>query len=222
MTAEMDETSPQASKQGLSTTRVAALTDGVFAIVLTLLVLDLHAPAASTYAQLLSELEQLTPQFISFVVSFAVVAVFWYGHHMELHFIVRSDRVHLWITLGFLLTICFVPFSASLLGKNQQMPLADSLYAANLCLAGIARYAHWVYATMGLRLVDSDINPGLIRHVRRVFMLVPLLYVAAAALAWASTIAALVCFTLIPFLYIKSAPQTRHLTSLPPESVRRT
>jgi uncharacterized membrane protein len=198
-----------------------ALTDGVFAIVLTLLVLDLQAPAASTYAQLLNELERLTPKFISFVVSFAVVAVFWYGHHMELHFIVRSDRVHLWITLGFLLTICFVPFSASLLGKSQQLPLAASLYGANLCLAGMARYAHWVYATTGFRLVDSEIDPGLVRHVRRIFMLVPLLYVAAAALAWASTVVAMVCFTLIPFLYIKSAPQTRHLTSLPRESARR-
>jgi uncharacterized membrane protein len=146
------------------------LTDGVFAIVLTLLVLDLQAPAASTYAQLLNELERLTPKFISFVVSFAVVAVFWYGHHMELHFIVRSDRVHLWITLGFLLTICFVPFSASLLGKSQQLPLAASLYGANLCLAGMARYAHWVYATTGFRLVDSEIDPGLVRHVRRIFI----------------------------------------------------
>jgi TMEM175 potassium channel family protein len=182
---------------------------------LTLLVLDLHAPTAANANQLLDSLRQLAPQFVSFVVSFAVVGVFWYGHHMELHFVVRSDRVHLWITLFFLLTISFVPFSASLLGKNQHLPLAASLYGANLCLAGVARLIHWTYATAGRRLVDSNIDTGLVRHVRRVFILVPVLYVAAAGLAWMSPIAAMLSFAVIPLLYVKSAPQTRHLTSLP-------
>ena len=135
------------------------------------------------------------PQFASFVISFAVLGVFWYGHHMELHFIVRSDRVHLGITLAFLLTIAFVPFSASLLGRNHQFPLAATIYGVNLCLAGMVRYAHWVYATAGHRLVILR-DPEMLRYVRLIFLLVPLLYMVAAALAWLNTIVALVCFAL--------------------------
>ncbi len=205
-----------APSQGLGTTRIAALTDGVFAIVLTLLVLDLHAPSATSQAELLSSLRAIAPQLTLFVVSFAILAVFWYGHHMEMHWIVRSDRIHLGITLAFLLTICFVPFSASLLGRNHRLPLAASIYGANLFLAGIVRLIHWVYATSHYRLVTSTLDHDVIRYVRRVFIVVPVLYLIAAALAWLSTIAAIAGFLLIPLLYVRPARSTRHLTSLRP------
>lgn len=205
-----------AQSQGLSTARVASLTDGVFAIVLTLLVLDLHAPAATSQAQLLSDLRDIVPQLILFVVSFAIVAVFWYGHHMEMHWIVRSDRVHLGITLVFLLTISFVPFSASLLGKNPQLPLAATIYGTNLFLAGFVRCAHWSYATYGSRLVAPGLDPDFVRHVKRVFLVVPVLYLVAAGLSWLNTVIAIAAFILIPLLYVKPAGHTRHLTSLRP------
>ena len=205
-----------ARSQALSTVRVAALTDGVFAIVLTLLVLDLHAPSAGTPAQLLVSLRAIVPSLALFVMSFAIVAVFWYGHHMEMHWIVRSDRVHLGITLAFLLMISFVPFSASLLGKNHEFPLAATIYGANLFFAGIVRYAHWAYATHHYRLVAPGLDADFIKHVSRVFIIVPMLYALASALAWLSTLAATVAFVLIPLLYVRPSRSTRHLTSLRP------
>jgi uncharacterized membrane protein len=208
---------PRSSQaQGLSTARVASLTDGVFAIVLTLLVLDLHAPTATSQAQLLSDLREIAPQLILFVVSFAIVAVFWYGHHMEMHWIVRSDRVHLGITLAFLLMISFVPFSASLLGKNHALPLAASIYGANLLLAGVVRYVHWTYASNGLRLMRPGLEAEFVRHIKRVFFVVPILYVVAAGISWLNTAVAIVAFAVIPLLYVKPARHTRHLTSLRP------
>jgi uncharacterized membrane protein len=205
-----------ANEVGLGTARIMALADGVFAIVLTLLVLDLRAPQASSNAQLALQLRQLMPSLITFVISFAVVGVFWYGHHMESHWIRRSDRIHIGLTLMLLLTICFVPFSAALLGRNHQLPLAATIYGANLCLAGLMRYAHWVYATSGQRLVDPEIDPALVRHVSRVFLVVVALYLGAIAIAWLNTLVAITCFALIPVLYVIPARQTRHLTSLRP------
>jgi uncharacterized membrane protein len=214
--APIDDAPVTARSQALSTVRVAALTDGVFAIVLTLLVLDLHAPSAATQVQLLASLRAIVPSLVLFVMSFTIVAVFWYGHHMEMHWILRSDRVHLGITLAFLLMISFVPFSASLLGKNLELPLAATIYGANLFLAGIVRYIHWEYATHNYRLVAAGLDGDFIRDVGRVFIIVPLLYVIASALAWLSTIAAIVAFVLIPLLYVKPSRKTRHLTSLRP------
>jgi len=214
--SSINDASVRARSQGLSTVRVTALTDGVFAIVLTLLVLDLHAPTAISQMQLLSDLREIVPQLMLFVVSFAIVAVFWYGHHMEMHWIVRSDRVHLGITLIFLLTISFVPFSASLLGKNPQLPLAATIYGANLFLAGVVRYVHWTYASNGLRLMRSGLDAEFVRHIKRVFVLVPVLYLVAAGLSWLNTIIAIAGFVLIPLLYVKPARHTWHLTSLRP------
>jgi uncharacterized membrane protein len=202
--------------QGLTTVRVNALVDGFFAIVLTLLVLDLHAPTASSRAELVVKLHALAPSMVAYGVSFVVLGIFWYGHHMEMHWIVRSDRIHLGITLVFLLTISFVPFSAALLGNNQQMPLASALYAANMCAVGGTRYLHWIYATHGFRLTTREQPPDQIRFVRRIFMLVPILYIASGAIAWLSPPVAIACFVLIPLAYLMPSRQTRHLTSMPP------
>ena len=135
---------------------------------------------------------------------------------MEMHWIVRSDRVHLGIILAFLLMISFVPFSASLLGKNHELPLAASIYGANLFLAGVVRHAHWAYATNGSRLVVPSLDPEFVRHVRRVFIVVPVLYLIAAALSRLNTIVAIAAFVRIPLHYVKPARHTRHLTSLRP------
>jgi uncharacterized membrane protein len=210
----VSEIPPESTTAALGTGRINALADGVFAIVLTLLVLDLHAPVAASNAQLAQQLRQLLPSLLAFIVSFVVVGIFWYGHRMESHWIRRSDRVHLGITLILLLTICFVPFSASLLGLNQRLPLAASVYGANLCAAGTVRFAHWVYATKGNRLVDAEIAPEQVKFVRRMFLLIVLLYVVAIAIAWLNTLVAIACFVAIPMLYVIPSRQTRHLTSL--------
>jgi len=192
-----------------------ALADGVFAIVLTLLVLDLRAPQAESNAELWIRLRALTPALATFVISFAIVAVFWYGHHMESHWIERSDRIHIGITLLLLLTICFVPFSAALLSRNPGLALAATVYGANLCAAGSIRYAHWVYATAGRRLVARTVDPSFARTVSRIFLLIVALYLVAIGIAWLNTTVAIVAFALIPVLYVIPARQTRHLTSLP-------
>src|SRR5271155_4252918 len=98
------------------------------------------------------------------------------------------------------------------------MPLASALYAANMCAVGGTRYLHWIYATRGFRLTTQEQPPDQIRFVRRMFMLVPILYVGAGAIAWLSPTSAIICFVLIPLIYLLPSRQTRHLTSMPPRS----
>lgn len=210
----MSDSSP-AEIEGFGVARLSALTDGVFAVVLTLLVIDLRPPQAATNGMLFKELREIAPSLLEFVITFSIVSIFWYGHHMESHWIRRVDRMHLMITLMLLLTICFLPFTETLLERNDQLPLALTIYGANLGLAGVCRLLHWTHATRGKRLVDEDMDAELIRRVSRVFMLVVILYIAGIAISWISTIAALICFALTPLLYVRPSRQTRHLTSLP-------
>lgn len=213
-------TSKASSKSnGLTSRRIEALADGVFAIVLTLLVLDIRAPLTGSEAALLRELVALWPKLFSYFISFVILGIFWFGHHMEFHYIRRSDRIHIWLNLLFLMAIAFVPFSAALLGNNLQNRVAIAVYGGNLAAAGLVRYIHWRYATQGRRLVDSEMDGRVICKVQRVFLIVPFIYLLAIGLSWISISASLVCYALIPVLYIRPPREDRYLTSLRRRSV---
>lgn len=210
---------PTPAAEGLSTTRIGALADGIFAIVLTLLIFNLQAPAAAaSEADLQRQLWALWPAFVSHVISFAILGVFWFGHHMEFHYIRRADRVLLWLNLLHLLAMALIPFSASLLGRNGRYRTAAVIYGLNLFAGSLSRYWHWSYATHGHRLVDPAMRPSLIRRVKRVFLAVALFYLVAIGLAFWSVPASLILYALLPLLYIRPAREDRHLTSLPAEA----
>ncbi len=99
----------------LSTQRIEALCDGVFAIAMTLLVLDIPVPPSST-AGARALFHALWPDMASYIASFAVLGVYWVGQHTQFHFIRHADQVLLWMTLLFLMLIAAMPFSAALIG----------------------------------------------------------------------------------------------------------
>lgn len=196
--------------------RVAALADGVFAIVLTLLVIDVKAPEVANSTELVQSLLALGPKFFAFVLTFGITGIFWFGHYMEFHYIKRSDRLHLWLNLFFLMAIAFLPFSASLLGANPTLPLANAFYGVHLALLGFIRYAHWRYATDMHRLVDASMDNDLIHEVSGTFLWVACGYLLAAAVAYISVYASLILYVALALRYIISAKQDRHLTSIKP------
>jgi uncharacterized membrane protein len=200
---------------GFSRGRLDALFDGVLAIVLTLLVFDLRAPAAVSNTALAHAIAAMAPQFISFIISFAVVAVFWYGHRMESHWLIRSDRIDIAFTMLLLLGLAFVPFSASLLGRNIHQWFAVAIYGANLAILGLLRFVHYCYSTAGHRLVTFDLSDASIRAVRFRLALTPIIYFLAVALAPLSETVAVIIFALMPLNYIIPVRQIRGLTSLP-------
>jgi uncharacterized membrane protein len=140
--------------------RLVFFSDAVIAIAITLLVLDLRLPELSE-APLAVQLQSLTPSFLSFFVSFAVIGLFWEAHHRLFGYIERYDRVLLWLNLLFLLFIIFLPFPTSVLGKHWS---ATSIvfYAGTLAATGIARALLWSYA-VSRRLVASNLEPAVVR-----------------------------------------------------------
>ncbi len=206
---------PSDDSAGFSRARLDALVDGVLAIVLTLLVFDLHAPVGANNADLLRQIAAMKAQFISFVISFVVVAVFWYGHRMESHWLIRSDRIDIGLTLLLLLGLSFVPFSASLLGKNIDRWAAVAIYGGNLMVLATLRFVHYCYSTAGHRLVRQELTDEAIREVRLRLALTPIGYLIAAAIAPLSEVAAVIIYALMPINYVIPVRQIRGLTSLP-------
>src|SRR5215470_5668536 len=100
-----------ASPQGLTKSRIEALSDGIFAVAMTLLVLDIKPPAVMQATALPRELLALWPRCLSYVVSFLMLGIYWVGQHNQFHLIRWADRTLLWINVVFLMAISFVPFS---------------------------------------------------------------------------------------------------------------
>jgi uncharacterized membrane protein len=186
---------------GLTKTRIEALTDGIFATVMTVLVLGLTVPAANlSEPELASQIRAHWPNYVAYAFSFIVLGVYWIGHHNQFHYIKRSDRVFLWVNILFLLTIGFVPFSTSLLGLYPFSPTAVRVYGANLAATGLALYALWWYATSQYRLVEKDLDPHIVSLAKRRIIVGPMVSLLGIGFSFLDTRISLVLYLLlIPF-----------------------
>jgi uncharacterized membrane protein len=176
----------QTRSSGIGKNRLEALADGVFAIALTLLILDIKVPTLAPEdgaGDLLRKLLLLWPQFAAFFVSFLIIGVHWVGHHAQLHYVRRSDRILMWLNLLYLMMISAMPFSAALLGAHYKFPIAVAAYCANLIIAGLLLLAQLRYAAGPGRLFDADIDPGFLRAGGRRILMGPSLYTFAIGLS---------------------------------------
>jgi uncharacterized membrane protein len=129
--------------------RIEALSDGVFAICLTLLVLDIKVPiseAIKTESELIHSFILLTPKFLAYVLSFMTLGIFWVGHSTQLQFIDKSDKNVNWINLFFLLFVSLLPFTTAFLSEYIEFKFVILVYWLNLFLMGVFVYINWKYA----------------------------------------------------------------------------
>jgi uncharacterized membrane protein len=150
---------------GIPTTRIEALTDGIFSFAMTILVLDFSVTLISkevAHGELIPTLVKLLPHMFGYLLSFFVLGMLWSGHRIEFHFIQRSDGALVMLNTTYLIFITFIPFLTVLIGKFFLAPLPLLLYSINFMLVLICRAATWAYAIHGHRLVDRNIAPGLI------------------------------------------------------------
>lgn len=199
----------RASTSGLSKARVEALTDGIFAVAMTLLVLDIKVPTVPA-AQLPRELLALWPRVLSYAISFVMLGIYWVGQHNQFHLIRQTDRTLLWINILFLMTICFVPYSTALLSTYPREQIALAVYGANLVIIGLILQLHWSYATRGHRLIDREVDARTIRLASRRILIGPMVFGVAIVVSLVSATAALVIFALAPLVYLAPGRIDRH------------
>jgi uncharacterized membrane protein len=184
--------------------RLEAFSDGVFAIVITLLILDVRFPADKPLT--LETLQSVVPHMVAFLLSFVIVGVYWVSHHNMLHFIKHVDRQLLWLNLVLLLLVVFIPFPAALLGEHLDNELAVTLYGGNLILVNAAGTALWVYATARPHLAAEGIPPSLPRFVARLHSAPILVYGVAIAVSHWYVPLSLVLYAAVPAFFILPNP----------------
>jgi uncharacterized membrane protein len=165
--------------------RLIFLSDGVFAIALTLLVVSLEVPAGSS--DLAAALWQLRPKFLSYGVSFLAIAAFWISHQRVFRYIVRIDGRLVWISLIFLLCIGFQPFPTAVLGSSGDQPIAVTLYAGTLMMTSLLVLAMWVYSAVGHRLVQPDLSHRFIRYQTVRAVVAPVVFAISIVIAQFNT-----------------------------------
>jgi uncharacterized membrane protein len=163
--------------------RIAALADGIFAVAMTLLVLDLKLPESAktaTDAEVWRQLVDLKGLFLIYALSFLVLGTYWVGHHHQFHFVRRVNRGLLWLNLLFLLFITLVPFSTNLLADRSHLHLPVVVYGLNLLLLSVMFLWHLRYLTRHPELAHDGLTPARAAEVRRRSALV--VFVAAASI----------------------------------------
>lgn len=200
---------------GLPPNRIEALADGIFAVAMTILVLDLHVPElgrVTSETRLLSALESLMPKAFSFVSGFVILGTLWIGHRYQFHYIRRSNRAILWINLVFLLTISFLPFVVALIGTYGAMHVTCILYGMTLFVAVTCLLVQWLYAAgPSRRLVGHSLPPEVFVGLRNRVLMGMIGYGGGLLLALVAPRASLSCYAATPLLYLLPAGFDRHV-----------
>jgi uncharacterized membrane protein len=154
---------------GQSVERLAALSDGIFGVAMTLPLLELHVPAkvpSMSEGDLRHSLVRLAPQLLVYLMSFLTLGIFWVGQQTQLNHLERSERHLTWIHLAFLFLVTLMPFSTRLLTEfiTYRTPLIA--YWANIFLLGALLYLSWGRVTRA-GLVKSDTPPKIVNAIFR-------------------------------------------------------
>ncbi len=170
---------------GQNLERLAALSDGVFAVGMTLLLLDLKAPAAEAIAgeaALWHALLDLAPRLLVYLLSFITLGIFWVGQQTQLNQMERSDRHFTWLNLAFLFAVTLTPFSTGLMAEFITLHAALAVYWLNILLLGLLLLATWRYA-VSANLLKADIPRGNLPAVEYRILIAQSLYAFGALLS---------------------------------------
>lgn len=179
----------------MTTGRLEAFSDGVIAIIVTIMVLELRAPAQPTWAALL----KVTPVLISYALSFLVVAIMWVNHHHMIHVVRQVTARLLWSNINLLFWMSLVPFVTDFAGKNYRAPMAVALYGLDLTFCALA---FTILRSELARQHSSDEEMASYhRQMQGKNLISLLLYLSSVPLAYVSVYLSFFVFALIPALY---------------------
>jgi uncharacterized membrane protein len=191
-----------AKKETFQLERLAFFTDAVFAIAITLLILEIKVPeihAEHSSDKLLWEsLLSMIPKFIGFLVSFYVIGIYWLAHQSMTRYMIRTSRKLLWNNLLFLLPIVLMPFSTDFLGESENgtLRLPIIIYSMNISLAGYLNFRLWTIIGNPKNLISTSIDKIVLKYNKIRSLIVPVVFICAMILSF---ITAPLAYIFLPF-----------------------
>ena len=200
---------------GNDTGRIEAFSDGVFAIAITLLVIEIGVPhIEGEGTSLFGALVEQWPSYLGYAISFLQIGVIWANHHNRFRFIERSDHGLLFLNILFLMCVAFIPFPTALLaeyleGTAGERETAGVIYAGTLAVTAVFFTLLWLYAATNRRLVDRGLDPSLLRAMTRRYLLGTVAYVLVFLLAFVNVAASLALIVALALLFVLPEPGDR-------------
>jgi uncharacterized membrane protein len=189
----------------MSTSRLEAFADGVFAIAATLLILNVDSQVGSEPHGLGGRLIHIWPSYVAYAVSFLTIGIIWVNHHAVMHQIDRADRTFLLLTVGFLMVVAFIPFPTRLVAEHLRTDGARAAaltYGITLTATAVMFQAIWFYGSLGRRLLREDADPRVVSGITRSYLPGPWIYLTATLIALANPVASIVLFGAIALFYV--------------------
>jgi uncharacterized membrane protein len=187
-------------------TRLEAFSDGVFAIAITLLVLDLHVPDVGD-GSLAHALYRQWPADVSYTVSFITIGIIWVNHHNVFRHLERCDRRLLFLNVVMLLTVALIPYPTALISHYARTPNATAaavFYGAVMVVMALCFNAVWHYSVRA-GLLGPGADPREVSGITRSFMPGPFLYLAGTLIAFVSADASLLVYAALAVFYVVSS-----------------
>jgi uncharacterized membrane protein len=198
----------------MNTSRVEAFSDGVFAIAITLLILEIKVPDAAD-GRLAHELLDAWPSFASYAVSFLTIGIIWVNHHAIFRYVAHVDRVVLFLNLGLLATVSFLPFPTALLARyvrddGSNAHVAAFAYSLTMTLMSVFWSTFWWYLTHHQSVFDASLDHAQAHAIWRQGLLGMAIYAITLAVSWVNAPLTLVVFGgLAVFWVVIYRPESR-------------
>ena len=180
----------------------------MFAIAITLLIIEIGVPHVVGTESLFEKLVELWPSYLGYAISFLVIGTVWANHHNRFRLISRSDHILLFLNIVFLMCVAFISFPTALLadylsGTNEHRTTAVAVYSGTLAVTAIFFTILWLYAAGNYRLVD----PHLLRAMMRRYVFGMILYILTFALAFVSPAASLALIVILALIFVLPEPE---------------
>jgi len=191
----------------MSPGRLETFADGIFAIAATLLIIDVGLPSESG-ASLGRQLLDIWPQYLAYAISFVTIGIMWVNHHRLIRQIERVDERFLFLNLGLMACIAFIPFPTRILAefvRGDDGLAAALLYGITLVVTAVFFNAVWLYSSRGNRLLHPGVDPKEVSGITRSYLPGAPMYAAATLVAFVSPQASALLFGVIAAFYMVSS-----------------
>ncbi len=185
--------------------RLEALGDGIFAVAMTFLVIELASPVVTGkegWSDFIHAMHESWRGFLCYMISFVVLGIMWFGHRMMFEYIGRTNRYFIFLGVLFYMVVCLVPFSTKFLAHNTLKWYAIMVYGINLSLCNLSLYAQWIYGIHRTNLLHKDLPDEVKREAKILFLLSPVVYGIAIGISFFAPWISVSIYIITPILYL--------------------
>jgi uncharacterized membrane protein len=191
-------------KLPMKSLRLEALGDGIFAIAMTIMVLELKFPEVEmdTWQNFVHAIAAVKYNFLCYIISFIVLGIMWFGHRVMFEFIGRSNRQFIYLGVLFYMVVCLVPFSTQLLATHPLKWFAILIYALNLSMCNITLFVQWNYGLQRKSLLEREVTAEVREVATFLFLISPVVYAVAVVFSFFVPLVSIFIFAITPLIYL--------------------